>query len=95
MSETIRIVVMPPGPIRLIKMGTTLVTQTIVLPSYTKVLSGYSVAVLQSEHGIASVHGLMVQKPDGKVVEVAEQIVSNNIQINSNILLDAHTLTIY
>lgn len=64
-------------------------------PIFSKVLSGYSVIVLQSEHEIVFVRGLRVCKPTGQAVEVLETYNGNDIQIDSNILLDDHILTIY
>lgn len=90
----IKVLVTPPEPIKLIKVGS-------VINNYaggyvfTKTLSGFSVSVLQSEHGVASVRGLRVCKPTGELVEVAETYVGNDIQIDSNILLDDHILTIF
>lgn len=104
MSDIIKIVVMqpvpikltvtPPTPVRIVKVGSVINNYNGGY-SYTKTLSGYSVSVLQSEHGVVNVRGLRVNKPTGELVEVAETYVGNDIQIDSNVLLDDHILTIF
>lgn len=90
----IKVNVIPPTAIKLIKVGS-------VINNYnggyvfTKTLSGFSVSVLQSEHGVANVRGLRVCQPNGELVEVLETYNGNDIQIDSNILLDDHILTIF
>lgn len=90
----IKVLMTPPAPIRIVKVAS-IINNYSGGYVFTKTLSGFSVSVLQSEHGVVNVRGLRVCKASGELVEVLETYSGNDIQIDSNILLDNHILTIY
>jgi len=63
---------------------------------YTTKLYGYSYYIPKTKHKLPFIKGILVLKPTGEVVSVAEKIFSDwSIQLDSNILLDNHTLILY
>lgn len=59
--------------------------------TYTKPLSGFTVVIPQSEHGVAVVNPVTVRKNNGQDVGVAVSIDNNQtVTITSNISLDGH-----
>lgn len=63
---------------------------------FTKVLSGFTDTILQSEHNLLYLRGLRVCDPGGEEVEVKETYPdATSVKIDSNVLLDDHVLTMY
>lgn len=58
---------------------------------YTTVLSGFSVEIPRTTHGIAGFPTVKVIDPSGAEVYTAVEYVGESVFIYSNILLDSHT----
>lgn len=105
MSDVIKIIVQdPPAIIRVINpnlpssinvISYNVIERVVTEPPYSKILSGFTDSIDQAEHGLTYVRGLRVCKPTGELVDVAETYSGTTVQIDSNILLDNHILTLY
>lgn len=72
-----------------------IIERVVEIDPYIKTLSGFTDTINQAEHGLTIIRGLRVNKPTGELVEVAETYSGTTVTIDSNILLDNHTLIIY
>lgn len=61
------------------------------LVEYTTLLTGLSVEIPRSTHGITGFPNVTVIKPGGAVVSVCVDYVGNSVFITSNVPLDNHT----
>lgn len=105
MSDTINIIVQEPAslirvvntePSSAIRIGyENVIERVIEEPAYPKSISGFTVTVLQAEHGLTFPKGLRVTDQYGEEVEVKETYLGTTVRIDSNIDLADHLLVIY
>lgn len=61
-------------------------------PTFTALLQGTSVVLLQEDHKLETVKSVRVTSPAGSVVEVEVRILGADLEILSNVPLDGYTL---
>lgn len=68
------------------------VTGANLRPTFTALLQGTSVVLLQEDHKLETVRSVRVTSPGGSVVEVEVRVLGADLEILSNVPLDGYML---